>query len=88
MDVDFCKYLNNIYCFRTASTFCILKIYPLAIEALGESVVYWIHAGISIFAAIYVFTFIPETKGKTLTQLSNLFIKSNDGGSKTTVTSL
>ncbi|HBE41036.1 MAG TPA: hypothetical protein DDW27_07510 [Bacteroidales bacterium] len=45
------------------------------IEKFHHGFAYWLYAGICITAVIFVWKMVPETKGKTLEQLENLWPK-------------
>ena len=45
---------------------------PLA-EAIGESWTFWLFAGMCVLAGIFVWKLVPETKGKTLAQIQQMW---------------
>jgi len=45
------------------------------VAACGLPVVFWFHSFICLAGTVFAFVFLPETQGKTLTELSNLFVK-------------
>jgi len=45
------------------------------VAACGLPVVFWFHSFISLAGTVFAFVYLPETQGKTLTELSNLFVK-------------
>jgi facilitated trehalose transporter len=59
------------FCYFTS--FLSIKMYPFLVESLGSSTVFLIYGIISIFATVFVFIILPETKGKTLEEIENLF---------------
>ena len=55
--------------------FGVLKVFPSLVDNFGLPVVFWAH-GLNCLAGIaFAFFFLPETKNKTLTELSQLFVK-------------
>jgi len=60
---------------RYAGQFVQLKIFPLLREGLGLEGVFWMNAATSLAACIFVYIFLPETRNKTYTELSNIFKK-------------
>jgi hypothetical protein len=45
------------------------------VESLGLATVFWIHSLVCLTATVFAYVFLPETQGKTLAELSNLFVK-------------
>ena len=45
------------------------------VASCGLPVVFWFHSFICLGGTVFAFVFLPETQGKTLTELSNLFVK-------------
>lgn len=56
-------------------SFSLTYSFPLLNNALGSFGTFWIYAAICALGLIYFATRLPETKGKTLEQLENEFIK-------------
>jgi SP family arabinose:H+ symporter-like MFS transporter len=54
-----------ISCYLVAQTFPMLNDNP----AIGPAKTFWAYAFVSLFAFIFVFAFLPETKGRTLEQI-------------------
>lgn len=51
--------------------FLVTKTFPSMQDSLGAAVTFWIFAGIMVFATVFEYLFIPETKGKTLQEIQN-----------------
>ena len=43
------------------------------VEQFNHGFTYWIYGGMSLFAAIFVWKFVPETKGKSLEEMEALW---------------
>jgi SP family arabinose:H+ symporter-like MFS transporter len=54
-----------VSCYIVAQTFPMLNDNP----AIGPAKTFWAYALVSLFAFIFVFAFLPETKGRTLEQI-------------------
>ena len=54
-------------------TFINLKIFPSVVNALGLHYVFWIHGAMCIVICILAALLLPETGGKSLKELSELY---------------
>jgi hypothetical protein len=45
------------------------------VNGCGMPVVFWFHSFVCLAGTVFAFVYLPETQGKTLTELSNLFVK-------------
>jgi len=52
-------------------TFLTVQFFPWILNNLGGSIAFGIFAGFSVIAFIFIFIYIPETKGKSLEQIEN-----------------
>ena len=52
-----------------------VKIFPVCANLLGLSAIFWIHSGICIVSCIVALLIVPETQGKSLTELADLYSK-------------
>ena len=59
--------------FLWLSVYIVSQTFPLLLETLGPPGTFWIYMSFSIAAAIFIWKFIPETKGKTLEQIEDLW---------------
>ncbi|XP_049813056.1 facilitated trehalose transporter Tret1-like [Schistocerca nitens] len=50
--------------------FLFVKVFPLAAAALGDHVVFWAEAAFAALGAVFVLVVVPETKGKSLLQIT------------------
>lgn len=60
---------------RNITIFFLLKSFPDLVGYIGLHGLFWAHACILLFTALLAFFIMPETHGKTLTELSNLYEK-------------
>jgi len=59
--------------FNLLFLFLVLKNYVAMASVIQYSGVYWTFSGISLFGAVFVFIFLPETKGKTIAEIENMY---------------
>lgn len=59
--------------FNLCCTFLVVRTFPDMTEAVGLAGVYGIYAGCSLIAVFFVGFFLPETKGRTLEEIGQLF---------------
>jgi len=71
------KYRNTLggvaSSFNLLHTFLVLKLFSTMETALGYHGVFWIYAINSLIGTIFVIFVLPETKGKSLTEIEQLF---------------
>ncbi len=60
-------FVNWIFNFGVALTFLTI------LQAIGPSFTFWLYAALSVATVLFVFFFIPETKGKTLEEIERSF---------------
>lgn len=58
-------------------TFPMMDKNSYLLEKFNHGFAYWIYGFMGVFAAILVWKFVPETKGKTLEEMENLWDKNN-----------
>ncbi|MFZ1083613.1 MAG: MFS transporter [Terracidiphilus sp.] len=58
-------------------TFPILDENPYLVEHFKHGFAYWIYGGMSILAALFMWRFVPETKGRSLEQMEKLWRKAS-----------
>jgi len=59
--------------FLVSSTFPILNDNPYLLNAFHHGFAYWIYGVMSILAAVFMWKYVPETKGRTLEQMNALW---------------
>ena len=69
------KSLGSSVClgFRNVVVFIVLKLYPFMISSLGLSNLFYLHSTSLVVGFVFVFCLMPETRGLTITQISQLF---------------
>ena len=51
----------------------VLKVFPACANVLGMSALFWINSGICFVVSIIAILILPDTQGKTLTELSEMY---------------
>ena len=54
-------------------TFPMLDKNPYLVEHFNHGFAYWIYGGMSVLAALFMWRFVPETKGRSLEQMEKLW---------------
>ncbi|XP_023167316.2 facilitated trehalose transporter Tret1-2 homolog [Drosophila hydei] len=63
------------------SAFLVTKLFPLLKNGIGSGPTFWIFCGIAVLGFVYVLICVPETKGKTITEIQLILAgskKTND----------
>ena len=60
---------------RSVTVFILIKAVPSIISWIEVEGLFYLHSCVLVLAVIYVWVFFPETKGKTLTELSSIYEK-------------
>ena len=60
---------------RGATMFLLSSLVPTAIEAFGLASLFIFHGGVCAVVAVFVWCAVPETRNKTLTELSNIYTR-------------
>jgi len=56
-------------------SFPVLNDNPYLVQHFKHGFAYWLYGGMSILAALFMWKFVPETKGRTLEQMAGLWRK-------------
>ena len=62
-----------VACSWFGTIFILVKLFPLLKEVLGQHGTYFGFAVICVILALFTQTFVPETSGKSMVELQNLF---------------
>lgn len=49
--------------------FIVSQTFPMLLEAVGPSRTFWVYSGLSLLSMVFVISWIPETKGRTLEEI-------------------
>lgn len=69
-------------CCAFLMSFINIKIYPNLVENMGRENVFAFYGIVSFLAVIYIFIFLPETKGKSLAEIEAYFRNENKNQNK------
>ena len=58
---------------RSVTVFALVKAIPHVILHLGLPSIFFFHGGVCALAALFAWRFVPETRGKTLSQLCSIY---------------
>ncbi|HYK43706.1 MAG TPA: MFS transporter, partial [Parafilimonas sp.] len=50
----------------------------MLLDSIGSAFTFWIYMTMAIFAFIFVYRLVPETKGKSLEEIEKYFMHSED----------
>ena len=56
-------------------SFATVKVFPSLVNSLGLDVMFWINSGFCALMCVIGGLLIPETQGKTLTELAQMYEK-------------
>lgn len=56
-------------------TFIVIKLYPTMTTVWGSNNLFLFFGAMSLLSMVYVYFLVPETKGKTLQEIGNIFKK-------------
>jgi SP family arabinose:H+ symporter-like MFS transporter len=56
-----------------AADYVVSQTFPLLLESIGTAATFWMFAGISLITVIFCIKVVPETKGKSLEQIEQLW---------------
>ncbi|KAL5275266.1 hypothetical protein ACFFRR_001283 [Megaselia abdita] len=63
-------------------SFVAIKLYPGMVSSIGNENVFAFYGLVSLLAIVYVYIYLPETKGKTLKQIEDHFKNKSSSGSQ------
>jgi len=59
--------------FNLTCLFLVLKFYTSLADMMGYPGVYWLFTAVNVLGMVFVFCFLPETKGKSLEEIEEMF---------------
>ncbi|KAK4011374.1 hypothetical protein OUZ56_020488 [Daphnia magna] len=63
--------------FHLFCTFVVVRFFPDMLREMGKDGTFYFFAGCTLLSAIFVYFLLPETKGKTLEEMEQLFSSNN-----------
>jgi len=60
---------------RCITVFSFIKAVPTLVQYIGIHGIFIVHGCVLVFSVVFAWIFLPETKGKTLTELCTIFNK-------------
>lgn len=63
--------------FLWLSVYIVSQTFPMLLESIGSAYTFWIYMIMSILAFLFIWRMVPETKGKTLEQIQDLWKPKN-----------
>lgn len=60
-------------CFAYFMSFIAIKSYPSMLLYMGNDIIFLLYGTVSLLGTLFVYFLLPETKGKTLQEIENLF---------------
>tara|TARA_Y100000588_G_C13775460_1_gene720028 strand:- start:348 stop:674 length:327 start_codon:yes stop_codon:yes gene_type:complete len=59
-------------------TFPIMNNNPFLVENFNHGFSYWVYGAFAVISAVFVWKFVPETKGRSLEDMEQLWLKKED----------
>ena len=59
--------------FLWLSVYIVSQTFPMLLEAIGPACTFWIYMCMSVLAFLFIWRMVPETKGKTLEEIQQLW---------------
>ncbi len=63
--------------FLWLSVYIVSQTFPMLLESIGSAYTFWIYMIMSILAFLFIWRMVPETKGKTLEEIQDLWKPKN-----------
>lgn len=57
--------------------FCAAKTFPFIKRSIGIDGIFWLFGGSSLLASVFLYLVLPETKGRSLSQIEDYFLEKN-----------
>lgn len=62
--------------FLWASVYAVSQSFPMLLASIGSAFTFWVYMLMSVFAFLFVYKLIPETKGKSLEEIEHYWLPS------------
>jgi len=63
--------------FLWIAVYAVSQSFPMLLDSIGSAFTFWIYMVLSVFAFLFVYKLIPETKGKSLEEIERYWLPSN-----------
>ncbi len=60
--------------FLWVSVFAVSQSFPMLLDSIGSAFTFWIYMVMAVFALVFVYKLIPETKGKSLEEIERYWM--------------
>ena len=60
--------------FLWASVYAVSQSFPMLLASIGSAFTFWVYMLMSVFAFLFVYKLIPETKGKSLEEIEHYWL--------------
>jgi SP family arabinose:H+ symporter-like MFS transporter len=64
--------------FLWVSVYVVSQSFPMLLSAIGSAYTFWIYMIMALFAFVFVWKLVPETKGKSLEEIEKYFLHAED----------
>lgn len=61
--------------FLWVSVYVVSQSFPMLLAGIGSAFTFWIYMIMAVFAFVFVYKLVPETKGKTLEEIEHFWLK-------------
>ncbi|MDB5192123.1 MAG: sugar transporter [Segetibacter sp.] len=62
--------------FLWSAVYLVSQTFPMLLDSIGSAFTFWIYMVMSVFAFVFVYKLIPETKGKSLEEIEQYWLPS------------
>ena len=70
---DFYLNLGIALAVMAVLTFLVVKVFPMVMLSMGAVITYGFFAVVCVLTSVFCFYFVPETRGKTVDELQNMW---------------
>ena len=60
--------------FLWVSVYAVSQSFPMLLDSIGSAFTFWIYMVMAVFAFVFVYKLIPETKGKSLEEIERYWL--------------